>query len=155
MEKEVQELKENYKSLEARARKLENYWYVTLALAVILGFSGAFLGNELQDAKKKMETLHIAISNSKKEIDAAKLAALKELSTGSETAIKNFQDGPFNEWLKEERNQRKNTDVTISKWVKNIYNSAASNGMPKHEGANGWWQKQLISQQENASNELP
>lgn len=41
-----------------------------------------------------------------------------------------------------------------NKWVKYIYTQAAQTGMPNHQGANGWWQKNLIDVSGSVNQEL-
>lgn len=42
----------------------------------------------------------------------------------------------------------------LKTWVRFIYGEAARTGMPKHEGANGWWQQALIESNPLATREL-
>jgi hypothetical protein len=44
--------------------------------------------------------------------------------------------------------------ATTNKWVRNIYAQAAQTGMPGHQGANGWWQKNLIDASPAVTQEL-
>ena len=113
------------------------------------------------------------------QLDKAKLDAVATLKKSASMAVDSFRSTAFEHWLKEERatreSRQRELEVTISslqgalkeerqqreakdavqtKWLRNIYQQAASTGMPKHEGANGWWQSNLIAGNAKAQEEL-
>lgn len=150
---------------EARLRKLENYWIITLTIAAVLGLGGSFIGYALFDSGKQIARLQGDVENSKKALETAKVDTIKELDAKEKTALTNLdkavQDAlaeykmrTVNGWLAEERQQRIALDNLQSKWIRLIYDASTRN-TPTDSGANGHWQRELINNAALVGKEIP
>lgn len=66
--------------LEHRIRKLETYWYVTLAVAAVLGIGGGWIQSRLGELESNSRVLL-------QSVDRAKASALSEIEEGRDKAI--------------------------------------------------------------------
>ena len=165
MPTQIEALKKASEALTERVRKLENYWYVTLALAAILGIGGAFLGNSLSDAKSQISQLNVEVADASRGLTGAKELAVREISSARTEAIASVggsvdaslaqaRERTVALWLAEERQQREVRDTKQAKWIKFIYAQAGAN-LPTSNGANGWWQYSILKQSSLVQQELP
>ena len=146
-------------------QKLENYWYITLAIAAILGLGGAFLGNSLSDAKRQIDQLKIDVATASGDLVTKRAAALREISEAQTVAVASAASAVQNSiaatrqttvesWLREERQLREARDSAQSRWIKFIYEQADAHG-DTTRGANGWWQNALQKHKSLVTTQLP
>ena len=158
-------LEAKIETISKTVQKLENYWYITIGVAVILGAGGAFLGNSLFDAKKQIDQLKSDVATASGDLVTKKATALREISEAQavavaltasavQTSMAATRQTTVETWLREERQLREARDLAQSRWIKFIYEQADANGDTKN-GANGWWQDALKKQKSLVSTQLP
>ena len=142
------------KALEKRVQDLETSLKVGIAIAVLLGASGGWLGSLVVDARKNIAGVREQAQTVAGDLTTAEAAARRSLETRSSelsAALDSRVSTAISDTLRKRAVPSGQSVLELSRrigvlqhWLLLVYDKAADTGLPKHEGANGYWQKALI-----------
>jgi hypothetical protein len=142
------------KDLEKRVRDLETSLKIGIAIAVLLGASGGWLGSLVMEARKSIGAVKEQAQSATADLSKAEAAGKQALDAHSATLVTRL-DSRVTSAVADALHKKAASDsqaiVELSRrtnvlqhWLLLVFDKAAETGLPKHEGANGFWQKALI-----------
>jgi len=157
---DLKELGEKYDKLDDRVRSLETYFKIGIAIGVVLGLSGGWLGKGLSDAKGEIEKLREAsaavekaVAQAKQELADNKRLAVEDLARAQEDNLRAFRtraeaQAPdflrthFDSWCKEEHEAK----TYLARWLYFVFKEAQAQPPARSEhSANADWQAALAN----------
>lgn len=157
LEKEFDKSERKFPEIDKRVQNLENKFWVAVTVAVIMGVGGAWGFSLLSSAQTKLGKLQVEMAQLRRGIDEIKTtrdAALEQIRQRGDQVAQDMIN-KMNATVQNSINAEMTRQIgAVRRWTAHVYQAAVNTGMPRYEGANGWWQKNLIDSNTNAQAEL-